>query len=331
MLQLGCRFITLGLVLILTPILRAGEPDATSRSRPTAAGLMKETKDDRAGPDIRLGIVRSLFRDIPEPLIKVSMIPFQALMHQQTGLNCELIDPTEAYDLGKKLTDHQVEIAVFQGFEFAWVREKHPEMKPLVIAVNKYRNRKAHLMVRGDYPATSMAGLKGKELAIPTRSRDHCRLFVERACRECGSSTAEFFSKISERLNVEEALDRLADDELQAVVVDDVALHCYQKRKPGRFSQLKDLCQSEWFPDTVVAYAPGVLDKPTLERLRHGLLTAEKCSIGRQLLTLWMMTQFEDIPGDFENIVTDISKAYPSAEFVAKHNSAASHLSKAKP
>jgi len=314
MVERGRQFIAVSFVLILTPVLWAEEP---------------ETKE--ATPSIRLGIVRSLFRDIPEPLIKITMIPFQALMHEQTGLSCELAAPTDAYDLGKKLTNHQVELGVFQGFEFAWVREKYPEIKPLVIAVNKYRNRKAHLMVRDDYPAPSVAGLKGKELAIPTRSRDHCRLFVERACRECGSSTGDFFAKISERLNVEEALDRLADDELQAVVVDDVALHCYQLRKPGRFSQLKDLCQSEWFPDTIVACAPGVLNKPVLDRLRHGLLTAEKCAIGRQLLTLWLMTAFEDVPDDFDKMLADINRIYPSATFAAKYSPASAHLSKAKP
>jgi ABC-type phosphate/phosphonate transport system substrate-binding protein len=314
MVERARQFIAVGFVLILTPALWAGEPEA---------------KVDQAS--IRLGIVRSLFRDIPEPLIKITMIPFQALMHEQTGLNCELTAPTDAYELAKKLTDHEVEVAVFQGFEFAWVQEKYPDIKPLVIAVNKFRNRKAHLMVRDDYPATSVTGLKGKELAIPTRSRDHCRLFVERTCQERSSSTGEFFSKISERLNVEEALDRLADDELQAVVVDDVALHCYQLRKPGRFSQLKDLSQSEWFPDTVVAYAPGVLNKPTLDRLRHGLLTAEKCAIGRQLLTLWLMTQFEGIPNGFDKMLADINKAYPSATFAAKYTPAPAHLSKAKP
>jgi ABC-type phosphate/phosphonate transport system substrate-binding protein len=316
MVERGRRFVAVAFVLLLAPSLLAGEPEA---------------KEDRATPSIRLDIVRSLFRDIPEPLIKITMIPFQALMHEQTGLSCELAPPTDAYDLGKKLTNHQVELGVFQGFEFAWVREKYPDIKPLVIAVNKYRNRKAHLVVRADYPATSIAGLKGKELAVPTRSRDHCRMFVERLCRECGSSTSEFFFKISERLNVEDALDRLADDELQAVVVDSVALECYQHRKPGRFGQLKDLCQSECFPDTVVAYAPGVLNKFELDRLRHGLMTAEKCAIGRQLLTLWLMTAFEDIPHDFDQLLANIRKAYPSAEFVPKHNAAARHLSKAKP
>jgi hypothetical protein len=237
----------------------------------------------------------------------------------------------DAYDLGKKLTNHQIELGVFQGFEFAWVQEKYPDIKPLVIAVNKHRNRKAHLMVREDSQVGSVAGLKGKELAIPTRSRDHCRLFVERTCRECGSPTSEFFSKVNERLNVEDALDRLADDELQAVVVDDVALECYQNRKPGRFSHLKDLCQSEWFPDTIVAYVPGVFNKTNLDRLRHGLMTADRCSVGRQLLTLWLMTAFEDLPDGFDKMLADINKTYPSAAFVVKDSSAAAHLSKAKP
>src|SRR6266571_4200737 len=137
---------------------------------PTLLARESETKVEPAAPKIRLGIVRSLFRDIPEPLIKITMIPFQALMYEQTGMNSDLAPPTDAYDLGKKLANHQVELGVFQGFEFAWVQEKYPEIKPLVIAVNKHRHRKAHLMVRENSQAGSVAGLKGKELAIPTRS-----------------------------------------------------------------------------------------------------------------------------------------------------------------
>ena len=312
----GRQAIAVGFVLLLVPALWARDP---------------ETKVDQVGPNVRLGICRSLFRDIPEPLIKITMIPFQALMREQTGMNSDLAPPMEAYDLGKKLTNHQIELGVFQGFEFAWVQEKYPEIKPLVIAVNKHRNRKGHLMVREDYPDASVAGLKGKELAIPTRSRDHGLLFVKRACRECGLSTSEFFSKVNERLNVEDALDRLADDEFQAVVVDDVALECYQHRKPGRFSQLKDLCQSEWFPDTIVAYVPGAFNKTNLDRLRRGLMTADKCAVGRQLITLWMMTAFEDLPDGFDKMLRDINKTYPSATFVVKDSSAAAHLSKAKP
>src|SRR5690349_6324477 len=88
--------VALGLMLFLSSALMAREP---------------ETKADQAAPSIRLGIVRSLFRDIPEPLIKITMIPFQALMHEQTGMNCDLAAPMDAYELAKKLADRQVELA----------------------------------------------------------------------------------------------------------------------------------------------------------------------------------------------------------------------------
>jgi hypothetical protein len=43
------------------------------------------------------------------------------------------------------------------------------------------------------------------------------------------------------------------------------------------------------------------------------------------------MTAFENLPEDFDKMLADISKAYPSAAFVANESPAAAHLSKAKP
>src|SRR6266480_2801979 len=100
MVACGRRIFVIAILLLVTPTLRAAEPEKNVAPAPSS---------------IRLGIVRSLFRDIPEPLIKVSLIPFQALMHEQTGLNCDLASPTDAYDLAKKATNHEVELAVFQG------------------------------------------------------------------------------------------------------------------------------------------------------------------------------------------------------------------------
>ncbi len=97
MVERVCRVFVVGIFLLVVPALRAAEPEKSVAP---------------AAPNIRLGIVRSLFRDIPEPLIKVSLIPFQALMHEQTGLNCDLASPTYAYDLAKKATNHEVELAV---------------------------------------------------------------------------------------------------------------------------------------------------------------------------------------------------------------------------
>ena len=60
-------------------------------------------------------------------------------------------------------------------------------------------------------------------------------------------------------------------------------------------------------------------------------MTADKCAVGRQLLTLWLMTAFENLPDDFDKMLSEISKAYPSSAFVSKDAPTAAHLSKAKP
>jgi ABC-type phosphate/phosphonate transport system substrate-binding protein len=271
-----------------------------------------EAQAEKAVECVQIGIAKSLFRDIPQPLIKVSMQPFRALMQSQTGLSCELSQPVDFFDLGEKLTKNEVQLGVFQGFEFAWVLQKNPDLKPLVIAVNKHRNRQAHLLVRQDSKIGSVSDLKGKDFAIPRRSRDHCRLFVDRHCQECGQPMGAFFTKISESLNVEEALDAVVDNTIQAVVVDNVALECYQRRKPGRSEQLKDLLHSEWFPDTVVVYHGGAFEEAVLQRFRDGLIKADNTALGRQLLTMWLMTAFEQIPNDYSQLLTEIAKAYPA-------------------
>jgi ABC-type phosphate/phosphonate transport system substrate-binding protein len=204
-----------------------------------------------------------------------------------------------------------VQLALFEGVEFAWAKEKWPDLHPLVIVVNEHRNRQAFLMVRQDSKVTSFSDLEGKQLAIPRRSRSHCHLFVERLCQENGKEAKEFFSKVITSSGAEAALDDLTDGGVQAVVVDREALSCYKRRKPGRAGRLKELQKSEVFPDSVIAYGPGVFDQAVLNRFKEGLEKADSTAIGRQLLLLWNMTSFEDVPAEYEKLLADIGKAYP--------------------
>ena len=268
-----------------------------------------------APPDpVRLGMVKSLFRNVPEPLIKVCAQPFRALVQEQTGFTCKLDPPTDPFKLGEQVASNEIELGVFQGIEFAWVREKHPELRPLVIAVNVHPTRRAHLILRADDSATGVADLKGKKLAIPRQSRDHCEVFIDRQCRKCGQPLCQFFSHVDTSLNVEQALDDVFEETIRAAVVDDVAWECYKRRKPGRAEHLKDFLRSQPFPDTVVAYRGNSLDAATLSRLREGLLTADHNALGRQLLTLWSMTEFQKVPKDFAKVLDEIVKIYPAPE-----------------
>jgi ABC-type phosphate/phosphonate transport system substrate-binding protein len=296
-------------------------------TRPTPAGLCRAAlafslaivlasagvgADRASAPKtIRIGMVGTLFRDIPEPMIQVLMQPFGTLMQTQTGVSGELIKVGSAEKLGQQLADNQVELGVFHGFEFAWARQQHPGLQPLMIAVNQQHHLRALLVVRKESAAATWADLQGKRLALPKGTREHCRLFLERHCQELGCEAAHFFAEIATPANVEEALDKVVDDAVQAAVVDNISLERFQRRKPGRFARLKTLAESEVFPAAVVAYRPGAIDAELLQRFRTGMLNASDTALGRQLLTLWKLSGFEAVPADYETTLKAIAKAYP--------------------
>jgi ABC-type phosphate/phosphonate transport system substrate-binding protein len=273
-------------------------------------GAAAEKETNR--PDLfRVGLVNSLFQDIPEPMVAASVQLFQVLMHTQTGLHGNLLLMPDPFRLGDELSQEGVQVGVFHGVEFAWARQKYPDLRPLVLAVNRDRHLRAFVFVRPECTATDFASLQGKTLALPRGSKGHCRLFVERQCQARGKEPQQFFAQLTKPSNVEDALDDVVDGAVEAAVVDGVSLDCYKRRKPGRFAKLKELHRSEVFPTAVVAYRPGAVDEPRLERFRAGMLSANQSPRGRQLLTLWRITGFEPIPADYESLLTAIGKSYP--------------------
>src|SRR5262245_10866959 len=269
--------------------------------------------EERAQPAdaVRIGMISTLFRDTPEPVVLAMLQPLGALLEAQTGVGGRLVPGGDADVLGQSLAGDQVKLGVFHGIEFAWARLKHPQLRPLVIAVNQQRQLYAHVLVRADNTATGFADLKDKSLAIPRQTKEHCRVFVQRHCRQCGQEPEQFFSALPAPASVEDALDDVVDRELEATVVDGVALECYKRRKPGRAAKLKTIQQSEAFPAAVVAYRPGAVEGATLERFRTGLLNAHGSARGRQMLTLWKLTAFEQVPAGYEQNLASIARAYP--------------------
>lgn len=264
------------------------------------------TEELRTEP-VRIGMASSLFRDTPEPLVRAMMQPFATLMQSQTGLSGKLIPGGDALNLGQQLAEDRLDLAVFHGIEFGWARQRYPELRPLMIAVNQHPHLYAYLVVRGDDSVAEFSDLKGKAFALPKRSREHCYMFLQRRCK----APKEFFSEVANPTNSEDALDDVVDGAVKAAVIDGVALECFKRRKPARFAQLKLLQKSETFPAGVVAYHPGTLDDATLKTFRDGMMNANKTALGRQLMTLWKLTSFEPVPVDYEETLQSIVKAYP--------------------
>jgi ABC-type phosphate/phosphonate transport system substrate-binding protein len=269
-------------------------------------------QDKVAVETVKIGMVSTLFRDVSPAMVQIMMPPFQTLMRAQTGLEGEFVTVANAQGLGGQLSEGQVQLGVFHGFEFAWAQQKYPDLRPLVIAVNRLRTLHAYLVVRSDAKVAGLADLRGKTLALPRKTREHCVVFLERECRQMKCESKEFFGKIVNHSSIEDALDDVLRDNVQAALVEGVSLDSYNQVKPGCFARLKVLKQSEGFPASVVAYRQGAIDDVTLAKFREGMITANQNARGKELMAMWKLTAFENVPADFQQSLDAILKAYPA-------------------
>lgn len=264
---------------------------------------------------IRVGMVKTLFTDIPTPIVQLITAPFGSLVKEFTGLDGQMVIGGNALELAKDLQEAKVNLAVFHGIEFGWAQQKYPNLRPLMIAINEHQLLQAHLLIRKESTAKSFADLKGKELAIPLRTKDHCRLFLEKnAVQEARCCCRDFFGKTVTPLNVETAIDDLCLGKFDCTVVDTVSMDFYSDLKPGWFSRLRVVAASEMFPPAVVAYRQGSIDEASLKQFQDGMQAANKSRRGREMMGMFKISAFEPVPADYNQRVANILKVYPSPE-----------------
>lgn len=275
------------------------------------AGFPASTYATEPDP-VRIGMVQTLFNDVPAPLIALLQPPFKSLMKEFTGLNGLPGPGGDAYALAKDIVEDRVHLGVFQGVEYGWVSQKYPELKPLMIAVSKYHSLKAHLIVKADDGAKGFGDLKGQQICIPFRAREHLNLFAEKHCSQTGMCTPKsYFSRVGKPLSSEAAIDEVLSGKSAAAIVDTLAWESYAEVHPGRYRKLKSAIDSESFPTAVVVYRQGFLSDATLAKFRQGMTTANKSEKGRELMTMWKLTGFEPVPPAYAQAVAEIIRAYP--------------------
>jgi len=260
---------------------------------------------------VRIGLIGSLIRDTPEPVMQLMMRPFRSLLETQTGMYGELIAAGDAENLGQKLKNDEVQFGVFHGVEFAWARQKFPRLQALVIAINQRPFLQAQVIVQKTGAISSLTDLKGRVVALDRRAREHCRLYLERRCVPPGATPQKHFAKLATPVSSEDALDDLEEGTVGAAVVDATEFETYKQRHPVRAAKLRALDQSEHFPCAVVAYYPGSVHAELIDRFRSGMIAAQGTARGKQLLSLCRITRFEEPPADYEAALTTIAKAYP--------------------
>ncbi len=277
-----------------------------------ALALAPASPGQTPASEVRIGVCQTLFRDIPEPLAQALLQPFRVLLKSQTGLTGKISRAADAETLGKQLNDGKVDFAVFHGFELAWAQQKFPGIRPLMIAINKHRLLRAHLIVRGDSKAKDLQDLRGTTFGLPKLTKEHCRLFVDRQCEKQDATMATFFGKVVRSFTVEDALDDVIRGKLTATVVDGVAWEAYLALKPGCGQRLKCLALSDVFPASVLAYKHnGPVNAATLRQFNDGMLAANRNTRGRELLNLWKLTAFEPVPANYQQTLDHIAAVYP--------------------
>lgn len=244
-------------------------------------------------------------------MVRAVLQPMKELIVSQTGVDGDVIPSGDAMTLGRQLENEKVQLGVFHGIEFAWARQKFPRLLPLVIAVNKGTTLTCKVVVKADSKAKTMADLESQTMAVPRFTREHARLFLERRCQESGKCLSTFFTKVTTPACAEDALDDVIDGDVQAAIVDSVALDNFRERKPARFARLRVLQKSEAFPAAVIAYREGGLDDTRLQRLREGMIHANQTERGERMLNLCRITRFEPVPKDYNELLLSIAKAYP--------------------
>ena len=266
---------------------------------------------------LRIGTSGSLALNTSGTKEQTAIESLQSFIKTETGFENEVIRQKDYQEVIQKLAKGQLHLGVFQGYEFAWGQEKHPQLQPLALAVDVYHYRYAYLMVRRDSKVADFGALQGQAFSLPRPGQGHLRLFVEHLCEAHGKPLEAFFAKVSTPDNVEDALDDVVEGVVQAAVIDRVGLEAYKRRKPGRFKQLRELEHSQPFPPPLVAYYNEVVDKGTRQRFQDGLLNANRKEKGQRLLNLFKLTGFELPPSDFGQVLADTRKTYPPPQ-VAK-------------
>ena len=264
---------------------------------------------------VKVGMVKSLFRDVPTPLARIFIRPFGSLMKEFTGLNGQMHIGDEAIKLTNDLKKGKYHLAVYTGVEFAWAQKHDANLQPIMVAISDNPDLRAVLLVRKNSEIESFQRLQGKKIALPTRSKIHCHLFLDKGCADCGRGNVnEFFAAVDRAWDPESAIDQVVLGKLDGVIVDTNDIKAYKLVKSAWFATLRIADRSPQFPPGVVACYKGRLNEATVKRFRQGMLRANTSPRGQRSMQLFKISAFQSVPANYAQALRSIMKEYPAPD-----------------
>ena len=262
--------------------------------------------------EVRIGFPEALFKDVPKPLIQAAAIPFQRMIQKEIAMDGTLVIVPDYAALTNDLNSGKVDIAVFHGFEYAWVKH-NLGFTPIVITNPSCGKVQACLVVNNNCKAKNIHQLKGACVAVPKGSKAHCQMFLERLREKEKLGEGDCSPKPSkaEGLTPEEALDEVVSGTCEAALVDISSFLNYQAFRPGLGKQLKIIAESELLPSAVVVIRKGALNAAQINKVRDGLLNCNKTPAGRAFAMFWQLNGFKEVTEGYLQMLDKTLKDYP--------------------
>jgi ABC-type phosphate/phosphonate transport system substrate-binding protein len=262
-------------------------------------------------PEVKIGLPKVLFKDVHDSLIQIAAKPFNDMIQKTVAMKGKLIIAEDYRVLAKQLKANQVDIAVFHGFEFAWIEKSDPNLIPLVVTLPNCGKVQACLVVNVESAAKEPKDLKGQCVCIPKGSKAHCQMFLDQI-RDGLSDDCCCPMKYA-GLTSEEALDEVVNKKCESALVDVSALLSYRADKPGSGSCLKVLKESELLPSAVVVCRKGALTIEQVQAVKDGLLNCTSTTPGKIFVTFWNLKGFGAVNEEYYELLSKCRKTYPAS------------------
>jgi ABC-type phosphate/phosphonate transport system substrate-binding protein len=266
-----------------------------------------------ADPNIKVGLLETMFQDVPRSVLDAMADPFRSLMKNQTGLGGDVEICANCTTMAEKLKNKTLSVGVMHGFEYAWAKEQNSNLVPLLVTVPHGRKAQAMIVVKGDSEIKAVKDLKDQPISVCKGTKAYSRLFFEKLQSSNQGLKIDLATKSQ---SSEEGLTAVVTGKQKAMLVDAAFMAAYQIQQPGAYSALRILSESDLFPCSVIVTQKENLSDAVCDQLKNGLSTSSKSPQGRAMLTIWGLKGFDRVPEEYEEHCKKILKAYPTPKAV---------------
>ncbi len=239
----------------------------------------------------------------------------------------DLFEFGRSLDEGMDSAGKPVHLGVVWGLEYGWLREKYPELKPLVICYQGSIGYGIHMMVREEDAAgikKDLRNLHKKRLVVSRRSSLMNQIYLETEVRKVlkpGETVATFFSGITVCDSLQDAISELRKkrgERADCLVVDIASYDIFMEGR--RNIGLSPVLTSSPFPLQVVVGRPEhlrKLSKGLWDKAQDKILESQHDERGNTCGGFWGFDRFvaphDDEANGFEEMLIDGVRTYKAS------------------